>query len=44
LVHLPLGVDVDRAVFGAMVGFIAMVHIVQGSQCLWALASPTSSI
>jgi hypothetical protein len=28
LVHFPLGVDVDRAIFGTMIGFIAMVHAV----------------
>jgi hypothetical protein len=28
LVCFPLGVDVDRVVFGAMVGFNAMVHAV----------------
>jgi hypothetical protein len=28
LVHFLLGVDVDRAIFGTMVGFIAMVHAV----------------
>jgi hypothetical protein len=44
LVHLALGVDVDRAVFGAMVGFIAIVHEVQGSRCVWASASPTTSV
>jgi hypothetical protein len=43
LIHLPLGVDVDRAVFGTMVSFFAMVHAVQGSRCVWASALPTTS-
>jgi hypothetical protein len=44
LVHLSLGVDVDRAVFGMMVSFITTVHAVQGSRCVWALALPTTSV
>jgi hypothetical protein len=44
LVHFPLGVDVDRAVFGTMIGFIAMVHAVHGSWCVWASASPVTFI
>jgi hypothetical protein len=44
LVHLPLCVDVDRAVFGAMVDFIAMVHVVQGSRRVWASASAMTSV
>jgi hypothetical protein len=28
LVHFPFGVDVDGAVFGAMIGFVAMIHAV----------------
>jgi hypothetical protein len=31
LVHFPFGVDVDGAIFGFVVDFIAMVHVVQGS-------------
>jgi hypothetical protein len=27
-VHIPFGVDVDRAIFGMMIGFVAMVHAV----------------
>jgi hypothetical protein len=44
LVHVPLGVNVDRAIFGTMVDFIAMVHAVQWSQCVWASASPTTFV
>jgi hypothetical protein len=44
LVHLPLGVDVDRAVFSVMVGIIAMVHAVQVSRCVWASVLPTTSV
>jgi hypothetical protein len=44
LVHLPLGVDVDRAVFSVMVGIITMVHAVQVSQCVWASVPPTTSV
>jgi hypothetical protein len=44
LVHFALDVDVDRAIFGAMVGFIVVVHVVQGSWCVWSSASPATSI
>jgi hypothetical protein len=44
LVHLLLGVDVDRVVFGAMVGFIAIVYAIQRSQRVWASASSTTSV
>jgi hypothetical protein len=44
LVHFVLGVDVDRAVFGAMVGFIAVVHAVQRSWHVWSSTSPTTSV
>jgi hypothetical protein len=40
LVYFPFGVDVDGAIFGAMVGFVAMVHAEQRSRCLLASASP----
>jgi hypothetical protein len=44
LVHLPLGVDVDRAVFSVTVGIIAMLHAVQVSQCVWASAPLVTSV
>jgi hypothetical protein len=43
LIHFLFGVDVDGTIFGAMVGFVAMVHVVQRSWCAWASASlPTA--
>jgi hypothetical protein len=44
LVHFALSVNVDRSVFGAMVGFIAVVHVVQRSWRVWSLASPMTSV
>jgi hypothetical protein len=44
LIHFLLGVDVDRVVFGMVVSFMAMVHAEHGSQCVWALALPTTSV
>jgi hypothetical protein len=44
LVHFVLGVDVDRAVFGAMIGFTAMVYAVQRSCRVWSSASPATFV
>jgi hypothetical protein len=44
LFHFLFGVDVDMAVFGTMIGFIAMVHAEQGSRCVCASAPPTASV
>jgi uncharacterized membrane protein required for colicin V production len=44
LVHFLLGVYVDGAIFGAMVGFTAMVHAEQRSRCVWASASPPAMV
>jgi hypothetical protein len=44
LVHFPFGVDVDGAIFGFVVSFVAMVHAVHGSWCIQALATPMASI
>jgi hypothetical protein len=39
-----VGVNVESAVFGTTVSFIAMVHAIQGSQCVWASASPMTTV
>jgi membrane associated rhomboid family serine protease len=44
LVHFRFGVDVDGAIFGFVISFIAMVYAVQGSWCIWASAMPTASV
>jgi hypothetical protein len=42
LVHFPFGADVDGAIFGFVVNFIAMVHAVQGSWCIRPWLCPWS--
>jgi hypothetical protein len=44
LVHFLFGVDVDGAIFGFVVGFVAMVHVVEGSWCIQASAAPMTSV
>jgi hypothetical protein len=36
LVHFPFGVDVDGAIIGFVMSFVAMVRAVQGSRCIQA--------
>jgi hypothetical protein len=44
LVQFRFGVNVDGAIFGFVVGFVAMVHVVEGSWCIWASTAPTASV
>jgi hypothetical protein len=44
LVQFQFGVNVDRAIFGFVVGFVAMVHAVEGSWCIRASTAPTASV